>query len=110
MTYRNRAVCVQQKHCHRLAHNVGAAYYHAAFTRNFYVLVFKHFHYARGRAGYKIIFAYHYAPYAVGIECVNVLFGCYAVDYQLFIKVGRQRQLAEYAVNAFLIIKRIYKL
>ena len=41
---------------------------------------------------------------------VNVLFGGYAVYYQLFIKVGRQRQLAEDAVNAFFIVKRIYKL
>ncbi len=62
-------------------------------------------HTACGGAGQEVIIPYHNLADIDRVECIHILFGIDRIDDGLFIKMLRQRKLAQNAVNFAVIVE-----
>ena len=105
----DRSVCVEQEHCHRLTHDIGATDDHALFAAHVDSALFKQYHNARRGTRKEIVISDHDLTHVIGVECVNVLFGLDLEEHLGFVEVLGERQLNENSVDLIVVIKSFNK-
>src|SRR5574344_1760720 len=98
---------MQQQHCHRLADDIAASDYDAFLALDGDSGSVQQLHNSGGRAGQKVEVPGHYPPDVLIAEGVHILLRAYTRDDRLFVNMLRQRELHEYAVDAFVGVQPI---
>ena len=107
MTYGNRAVLFKQQKRLGLADDIRAPHDHALLALDRNTTALKQYHHTRRRARKKIVVADHNTPHIIGVEGIYILFGVDSEQDLFLIKVLRQGQLHQNAVNALVMIQLV---